>query len=117
MKKLTDGSLETRLAWFLFKYRLTLQSVTRVSPAELMLGRPLRSHLDLLHSDIQSRISTHQEQQKKNHDCHVKERQFQEGDLVFACKFRPGPLWLPGVVAKVCGPVSYLVKLEIGITV
>ena len=117
MKKVTDGSLEARLARFLFKYRLTPQSVTGVSPAELMLGRPLRSRLDLLHPDIRSRVSTHQEQQKKNHDCHTKVRQFQEGDWVFARNFRSGPVWLPGVVAKVCGPVSYTVKLEIGITV
>ena len=72
--------------------------------------------MDLLHPDIRFRVSTHQEQQKKNHDCHTKVRQFQ-GDLVFAHNFRSGPVWLPEVVAKVCGPVSYSVKLEIGITV
>ena len=55
IKKLTDGSLETRLARLLFKYRLTPLSVTGVSPAELLMGRPLRSQLDLLHPDIESR--------------------------------------------------------------
>ena len=115
MKKLTDGSLETQLARFLFRYRLTPQSVTGVSPTELILGRLLRSQLDLLHPDIQSRVSTHQEQ-KKNHDCHARERQFQ-GDLVYVHKFCPGLVWLPRVVAKVSGPVSSSVKLEIGNTV
>ena len=43
LKKLVSGSLETKLARFLFKYRLTPQTVTGVSPAELMFGRPLRS--------------------------------------------------------------------------
>ena len=81
------------------------------------MGRPLRSQLDLLHPDIQSRVSTHQEQQKKDHDCHTKESRFQEGDWVFAHSFYSGPVWLPGMVAKVCGQVSYLVKVKIGITV
>ena len=81
------------------------------------MGRPRRSQLDLLQSDIQSRVFTCQEQQKKNHDCHAKERQFQEGDWVFACIFRSGPVWLPDVVAKVCGLVSYSMELEIRITV
>ena len=117
MKKLTDGSLETRLARFLFMYRLTPQSVTGVSPAELLFGRPLRSPLDLLHPDIRSRVSSHQEQQKGNHDRHAKERVFHEEDLVYARNFRPGQVWLPGVVVQVRGPVSYSVKLGNGITV
>ena len=57
------------------------QSVTGASPAELMLGRPLTSPLDLLHPYIQSSVSTYQGQQK-NHDCHARERQFREGDPV-----------------------------------
>ena len=47
LKKLVSGSLETKLARFLFKHRLTPQTVRGVSPAELMFGRPLRSQLDL----------------------------------------------------------------------
>lgn len=38
LKKLVCGSLETKLARFLFKYRLTSQTVTGVSPAEMMFG-------------------------------------------------------------------------------
>ena len=64
MKKLTNGSLETQMVWSLLRYRLTPQSVTGVSPAELLMGRPLRSQLGLLYPDIQSRLSSHQEQQK-----------------------------------------------------
>ena len=79
-----DGSLETYLARFLFNYCLTPQSVTGVSPAELWFGRPLQSQLNQLHSSIQSKVSTHQWQQKKNHGCHTQELLLQKGDLVFA---------------------------------
>ena len=39
MKKLQEGSIDTKVARFLFKYRLTPQSSTSVSPSELMFGR------------------------------------------------------------------------------
>ena len=68
MKKLTNGTLETKLARFLFKYRSTLQATTGVSPAELMFGRPLRSQLDLMRPNLQLNVNRHQEQQKLDHD-------------------------------------------------
>jgi len=39
LKKLTEGSVETKLAHFLFQYRLTPYSTTGKSPAELLMGR------------------------------------------------------------------------------
>ena len=44
MRKLKDGSLETKLTHFLLKYRVTSQSSTGISPSELMYGQRLRSH-------------------------------------------------------------------------
>ena len=46
-----QGPIENRLLHFLFKYRITPQSTTGISPAELLMGRRLRSYLDLLHPD------------------------------------------------------------------
>ena len=48
LKRITEGSLQTRLNKFLFQYRLTPQTTTGLSPAELLFGHCLRSHLDLL---------------------------------------------------------------------
>ena len=40
----TTGDIETRMARFLFQYRIT---TTGTLPAELLQGRRLRTHLDL----------------------------------------------------------------------
>ena len=48
MKRLKSGSLSTRLARFLLRYRITSHSSTGTSPAELIMGRRLRTQLDLL---------------------------------------------------------------------
>ena len=56
LKKITLGSVESRLARLLPRYRVTPQSVTEVSLAELMFGRKLRTRLDLLQLDLGSKV-------------------------------------------------------------
>ena len=65
MKQLT-GSLETRLSRFLFNYRITPQSTTGVSPAELMFSRCLRSRFDLLYPDVSKGVQAKQLLQQKS---------------------------------------------------
>ena len=107
LKKLVSGPLETKLARFPFKYWLTPQAVTGVSPAEMMFGRPLHSQLNLLQPDIQAKVQSCQEQQKSDHDHHTRSREFKCGDLVHVCNFSQRPMWIPGVVIQVRGPTSY----------
>ena len=52
LKKITLGSVASRLARLLSHYRVTPQSTTVVSPAKLMFGRKLRTRLDLLQPDL-----------------------------------------------------------------
>ena len=52
IKRSTTGSLETRVNRFLFHYRTTPHTTTGVTPAELLVGRRLRTHLDLIHPDL-----------------------------------------------------------------
>ena len=53
--------MEVRISIFLFQYRVTLQTTTGVSPAELLMGRRLRMHLDLLHPDTASKVADKRE--------------------------------------------------------
>ena len=48
MKRLPEGSISRKVSQFWFWYRLTPHSTTGVPPAELLLGRRLRSELDFL---------------------------------------------------------------------
>lgn len=48
LKRIIEGSLQSRLNKVLFQYSLTPQSTSGLSPAELLFGHCLRSHLDLL---------------------------------------------------------------------
>lgn len=113
MKKMSmEGSLETRVSRFLFKYRITPHSTTRISPAEMLMGRKPRSRLDLLYPDVRDRVQNEQRKQKELHDQHVTDRQLQPGDLVYAKEFGKQQKWSPGIIHTQTGPVSYTVKLD-----
>ena len=64
LKRMT-GPLETRLPRFLLKYRVTPQATTGIAPTELLMGRRIRTHLDLLYPTTRQRVREHQMQQKK----------------------------------------------------
>ena len=114
LKKITRGSMRTRLAQILFAYRLTPQSTTGVSPSELLLGRRPRSRLDLLKPNTAERVEENQLKQKEKHDQRSRERNFAVDDDVFVRNYHNGDKWLSGKILKKTGPVSYKVRLENG---
>ena len=106
IRQMLNGSIEEKLAKFLFKYRITPHSTTGVSPSELLMGRRIRSRLDLLLPDLTSVVQDKQLKQKQAHDKKKPDRNFIIGDTVFAEDFTASSeKWLPGVVQKVTGPV------------
>ena len=70
MKKLKHGSLVTQLSGFQSKYRLTPQSSTGVSPAELVYGRHVRSPLHNLCPHLSRKGRQGQEYPMQGHDAH-----------------------------------------------
>jgi hypothetical protein len=114
LKKILDGTLEMRLSRFLARYRLTPQSSTGVSPAELLLKRRPRSKLDLLYPDTSVKVHRSQALQKAQHDRHARARFFEEGDIVFVTNFGRGDARLPGEIWKKTGPLSFIVCLTDG---
>ncbi len=104
VKKL-DGPIELRLSRFLSKYRILPQTTTGLSPAELLMGRRLRTHLDLLHPDSASLKATNN--QYKMVGSGKSPRVFKEGDRLFAKAFQGPQQWIPVTVKAVCGPLSY----------
>ena len=111
MKRIKGGSLNTRLSRFLFRYCMTPHTSTQVSPAELMFGRKLRSHLDLLRPSTGRTVRQVQDQQKKNHNVRSQSRSFVIGESVYARNYGQGSKWLPGLVIETEGSVLFRVRL------
>ena len=67
MKKNQEESLETRVSRFLF-FRTTPHSTTGITPAEMLMGRQLRSHLSFLVPNHATRVKNIQFSQKERYD-------------------------------------------------
>ena len=76
------------------------QTTTGSSPAELLIGRRLNAHLDLMVPSVLRRVQQSQSQQKMTHDFHASDSEIAEGDRMYAHNFAPraAAKWLPGVV-------------------
>ena len=118
LKKNTSGTLQQRLSDFLLYQHITPHTTTGRPPAELLMGRKLRSKLDLLIPDVSIRVQLSQERQKKYHDRGTKSQEFETGDKVFVKNhLSKSPRWLPGQITQRTGPLSYVVQLHSGRTV
>ena len=79
------------------------------------MGRHLRSRLDLLHPDLLGKVEGKQWKQKLSHNTSRTDRKFQEEDEVYAEDFSASnEKWIPGVIQKVTGPLSYHIPLSDG---
>lgn len=105
------GTLDEKSARFLFHYRITPQTTTGISPAELFLGRKLRSRFDLLRPDLATKVGRKQDKQKESHDQHAVDRHFTIGQSVYVKNFARGPTWIQGKIVSQVGPVSFKVEL------
>ena len=101
---------------FTFNYRLTPHSTTGLSPAELLLGRRLRSRFDLLWPGqyVETRIPRKQESQRKNYTSAPRNVDFDPGTPVMVQDFSGRAKWLPAEIVTKTGPVSYRCTLENG---
>ena len=114
LRKVTDGTMSSRLAKVLLTYRITPQSTTGLTPSEMLLGRRPRTRLDLLKPNTAERVEQRQQEQKERHDSRSKSRIFRRGDLVFFKNSGVGSAWLPGKIVEITSPVSFVVLLEDG---
>jgi len=63
-----------------------------------------KSHLDLLHPSVTSRVGDNQVHQKKDYDAHAKPQSFYINDPVLVLNTGKGPKWIDGTVTKQTGP-------------
>ena len=103
-----------RLANFLLMYRTAPHCTTNIAPCELLMGRALRTRLDMLQPNLESKVCLEQTKQKQSHDQHSKLRNFKPGDTVWIRDFHGIDKWRSGVVIECLGPVSYMVEVQDG---
>ncbi len=97
---MSGASVETNLSRFLFQYRITPQTTNGLVPAEMLLGWKPKSHLDLLHPDVEEKVRIQQGKQKAWHDRHARAQSFHEGETVLVRNFARGQHWLPGAIME-----------------
>ena len=114
LKKLSGGSLESKVYRFLLTYNVTPHGTTGECPSVLLNKRRLRTRLDLIRPDLQAKVEFSQDRMKAQHDKHSKSRILEIGDTVYCRNFRGNPKWISGVITKQLGPVSFLVALPDG---
>lgn len=110
LRKNPEGSASLRLAKFLFAYRNTPHAAIRKSPATLMLGRRLRSRLDLLKPSTAA-VVTQSRFDASRYKSTVS-RTMQEGDTMRVRNYRGVEKWMPDKITKKTGPVSYQVCVK-----
>ncbi|KAL1480269.1 hypothetical protein MTO96_051176 [Rhipicephalus appendiculatus] len=90
---------------FLLAYRNTPQATTAEAPSVLLLGRRLRTRLDLVRPSVNDTAAHKQFREASRH--RRRESTFRESDLVRVRNFRRGPRWFSATVLARTGPVSY----------
>lgn len=117
VKKMGEGSVETKVSRFLLKYRTTPQTTTGETPAELLMNRRLRTHLDLVRPSLAERVQRNQSKQKQQHDLHARDRdkELTETVAVYVRGYQAsGEKWIPGILLEKTGPVSWKVRTQNG---
>ncbi|KXJ23209.1 Uncharacterized protein K02A2.6 [Exaiptasia diaphana] len=103
----SSSPLKEKLAKFLINYRNTPHLTTGESPAQMMLGRPLRTRLDLVKPNRNRKMLNKQHEQSMQSALHnaTPARQIALGDTVMARDYRGDYKWRQG-------PLMYKVQVS-----
>ena len=112
LKKPSSEPFEALLLRFLFRYRITPHTTTKVLPTELLMGHHPRSRLDLVLPNPSSHVSTQQDKQATLWNRHTKPRTIEKSNLVYVRQLPKNKDWLPSVVVDACGPLSCEIRLK-----
>ena len=103
-------SLKEKLESYLLSYRNTPHPPTNETPARLLMGRSLRTRLDLLKPDIRRKVQEKQMDQAKER-CSRPVRELEVGQTVVARDYTGPEKWKQGVTRAGTGPLSHEVEV------
>ncbi|XP_055347368.1 uncharacterized protein K02A2.6-like [Paramacrobiotus metropolitanus] len=106
-------ALPDALRQFLWRYRSAPHATTGQSPAELFIGRKLRSTLDLLVPVMATATERNRERYQKNFDKRTKSKEFHSGQLVLVRDYRLNRTvdWISGKLVRRYGTKVWDVKV------
>ena len=109
--------VKEKLTKFLIAYRNIPHSTTGESLAQLLLGRPLRTRLDLVKPNLNRKIVNQQHQQgiKAANEKGRQRHQLEVGGAVMSRDYRGDLKWRSGLIVKKTGPLMYEVQVAPGI--
>ena len=111
LQKIVQGDWVARLARFLLQQHSTPHATTGVSPAELLLKRRIKTHLDCFRPDYVGRCQSEQDATLSRQEVSSRSaRAITVGDHVWAATFCKNPKWFSALVTSTVGPRSFLVK-------
>ena len=107
IRKNEEGSTGEKLARFLLGYRTTAHTATGCTPAEILMGRRLRTKLDLLHPSLSAKMANKSKDLPQSPP-----RTFEIGDPVMVKDYRArrGP-WVNGVIQMRLSPITYRIQV------
>ena len=97
----TKDDLSLRITRFLLAYRNAPHAVTGEAPADLMLGRKLRSRLEMIRPDLRKKVEDNIKPPSK------KLRDFEDDQNVMVRNYMSGPKWVHGTILRKSGHMSY----------
>ena len=108
--------MKEKLAKFLIAY-MAPHSTTGVSSAQVLLGRPSDTRLDLVKPDLNRKMVNQQHQQsiRAANEKGRQRRQLEVGDSVMTRDYRGDLKWRSGLIVSKTGPLMYEVQVAPGI--
>ena len=108
-RQATSSNVTSCIHKFLLAYRTTPHATTGVPPSNLLMGRRLRSKLDLMLPDFQSKMES---KEWKQMEVQKKVRQFSESSPVLVRSYGTPEKWSPGQVVSKLGNMHYQVQAK-----
>lgn len=110
--QLTNTDVTAVIAKYLLVYRNTPHSTTGEPPSLLLMGRRLRTRLDLLIPSVEKHVEARQYSTMVSRTAKRGLRQFNAGDTVLARNYGRGEKWMRGVITEVLGSRHYMIEVS-----
>ena len=99
----SSRTLQHKLDSFLLAYQSAPHAITELSPAQLLLGRNVKTRLDLIKLDVNKKLLQSNNSTLKS---------FDQNQNVWVHNYRRSPKWVQSTVTERTGPVLYKVKVK-----